>query len=193
MSRVDSDEEAELRRLEGRDQGSQLHAGTSNELPTAEPPAEPAASTTPPLASASLGGGLALPAKAPAPAVVPAPGAPALEATEQEEVEDVQHGSAFDDDDEPFGSSLEIEQQLKDAQAKVDAAEARAAEAEDDAKKWMRATARAIAAEGRAGQAEALSAKYEAKLSTMCDLNDKLYKDIKLQTAKKLSSTDRCA
>ena len=141
--------------------------------------------------------------------MIPAPNraAPALEATEQEEVNVVhneEEAGFFEcEDDDPFGSSLKIEQQLKEAQAKVDAAEARAQQAEeeaqakvdaaearaqqaeDDAKKWMRAaneaTARAVAAEGRAGKAEALSAEYEVKLTTMCDLNDKL--------SKKLSST----
>jgi hypothetical protein len=103
--------------------------------------------------------------------VFPAPGAPALEATEQEEVD-----TGFDDgDDDLFGSSLEIQQQLIQAQAKVIAAEARAQQAE-----------------ARAQQAEALCAEYEAKLTTMCDLNDELHKDlkdIKLQLDKKLSST----
>jgi hypothetical protein len=54
------------------------------------------------------------------------------------------------------------------------------------------AEARAQQAEARAQQAEALCAEYEAKLTTMCDLNDKLHKelkDIKLQLDKKLSST----
>ena len=60
--------------------------------------------------------------------------------------------------------SVEIEQQLKEAQAKVDAAEARAAKAEVDA---TEATARAVAAEGRAGKAEALNEEYEEKLTSM--------------------------
>ena len=88
----------------------------------------------------------------------------------------IEEAGAFDDgDDDLFGSSLEIQQQLQEAQAKVIAAEARAQQAE-----------------ARAQQAEALSAEYEEKLTTMCDMNDKLekdLKDIKLQLAKKQSST----
>ena len=89
--------------------------------------------------------------------------------------------------------SVEIEQQLKEAQAKVDAAEARAAKAEVDA---TEATARAVAAEGRAGKAEALNEEYEEKLTSMCNLNDKLDNDlkkIKSQLAKKPSATQRKA
>ena len=54
------------------------------------------------------------------------------------------------------------------------------------------AEARAQQAEARAQQAEALCAEYEEKLTKMCDMNDKLekdLKDIKLQLGKKQSST----
>ena len=130
----------------------------------AGPSAGPAAAAAPAPAPA--------PAEAQAPAVFPAPGAPALE----EPVSPSEEAGAFDDgDDDLFGSSLEIQQQLQEAQAMVIAAEARAQQAE-----------------ARAQQAEALCAEYEEKLTKMCDMNDKLekdLKDIKLQLGKKQSST----
>jgi len=90
--------------------------------------------------------------------------------------EPIEEAGAFDDgDDDLFDCSLEIQQQLQEAEAKVIAAEARAQQAE-----------------ARAQQAEALSAEYEEKLTKMCDMNDKLekdLKDLKLQLAKKQSST----
>ena len=123
------------------------------------------------------------------PGPVPAPGAQVLAATEHENVNE-EEDVDFDLEEEPDGlSSLEIEHQLKEAQAKVDAAEARAKNRFKEAKE---ATARAVAAETRADKAEALGAQLEAGLTKMCDLNVKLQdelKEVKQQLAKKPSTT----